>query len=83
MQTGRSKKNRMEPLEFFWDNLLSRSPERILAIFKTVDEESQQIVISHLRKMASETGWHPEQVISAQAALDVLADIFPEVKQEK
>ena len=30
---------------------------------------------AHLRVMTSEDGWHPEQVISAQAALDVIAAI--------
>jgi len=70
----------MEPLEFFWENILSRSPERIRAIFKTIDEDSQRAVIIHLEKMTNEEGWHPEQVISAQAALDALIDLFPASK---
>ena len=32
-------------------------------------------VSAHLHLMTSEDGWHPEQVISAQAALDVIAAI--------
>ncbi len=62
----------MDPLEFFWDRLLSRSPEQIRAIFKTIDETSQREVLAHLKKMTTEEGWHPEQVISAQTALNVI-----------
>lgn len=64
----------MDPLEWFWEKLLSRSPEQIRAVFKTIDEASQREVLVHLKKMASEEGWHPEQAASARAALEALAE---------
>jgi hypothetical protein len=59
-------------LEKTWDALLSRDPEKIVRTFSTLDLDSQHVVLEHLKKMVSETGWHPEQVISAQAALQAL-----------
>lgn len=70
-----------EPLEMIWDNLLSRSPERIRAVFASLDEESRCEVIAHLKRMASEDGWHPEQVASARAALDTLKDLDPSLNE--
>ena len=59
-------------LEQAWDDLLSRDPEKIKRRFGLLDRDSQLTVENHLRKMVSEDGWHPEQVLSAQAALDVI-----------
>jgi hypothetical protein len=59
-------------LEKTWDALLSRDPEKIVRTFSTLDPDSQHVILEHLKKMVSETGWHPEQVISAQAALQAL-----------
>lgn len=73
----------MEPLEYVWDNLLSRSPERIRAVFARLDQASKAEVIAHLNKMTSEDGWHPEQVISARAALDALSTHFDSDKLTK
>lgn len=65
--------NKLEAfLEKTWDALLSREPQKIQETFKQLDPESQRVVIDHLKKMASEDGWHPEQVLSARAALDAL-----------
>lgn len=64
--------NDVEDLETMWDQLLSRQPDQIRAAFGTLDENEQQAVIGHLKNMAEEEGWHPEQRISAQAALDTL-----------
>ncbi|MEN4013634.1 MAG: hypothetical protein AB1453_12590 [Chloroflexota bacterium] len=64
-----------DPLEIFWDNLLSREPTRIRAAFATLDHASQSAVLTHLERMASEDGWHPEQAASAQAALRELREI--------
>lgn len=61
-----------DPLELFWDQILSRSPDQIRAAFARLDEPSRREVIAHLHRMASEEGWHPEQVASARAALDAL-----------
>lgn len=65
----------LDPIQLFWDNLLSREPARIQWAFSTLDENSKQAVINHLEKMISETGWHPEQVKSAQAALETIKKI--------
>jgi hypothetical protein len=62
----------IEPLEILWDNLLSRQPERIQSAFRQLDAAGQQGVWRHLQRMATEPGWHPEQVRSAQVALDSL-----------
>lgn len=61
-----------DPLEILWDGLLSRDPKRILATYSGLDPESQQVVIEHLLRMTREDGWHPEQIQSAQTALDTL-----------
>jgi hypothetical protein len=57
-------------IENLWERLLSRQPELIRAAFQSLRPEEQQDVQAHLLRMVSETGWHPEQVASAQAALD-------------
>ncbi|MBP9040313.1 MAG: hypothetical protein KBF64_00920 [Anaerolineaceae bacterium] len=59
-------------LEQAWDGILSRDRERILNTFHSLDAESQKTVFNHLNRMASEEGWHPEQVKSAQCALKVI-----------
>ena len=57
-------------IENLWDHLLSRQPELIRAAFQSLAPQEQQDVLAHLQRMVSETGWHPEQIASAQAALD-------------
>jgi hypothetical protein len=59
-------------LEDTWDKLLSRDPSLVRLTYASMDEASQIIVISHLHKMSSEPGWHPEQVLSALAALQAI-----------
>jgi hypothetical protein len=61
-----------DPVELFWESLLSRQPDQILAAFHSVDKTTQAQVLEHLHQMVSEEGWHPEQVLSAQTALEVL-----------
>ena len=56
----------------FWDALLSRQEEQVRAAFNSLDEERKNAVSSHLQRMVSEPGWHPEQRLSAQAALKAL-----------
>ena len=65
----------MNVAEIIWDALLSREEDQIRPAFLALDAETRQAVGAHLRVMTSEDGWHPEQVISAQAALDVIATI--------
>jgi hypothetical protein len=61
-----------DPVELFWESLLSRQPDQIQAAFNSVDKDTQAQVLEHLRQMATEEGWHPEQVISASTALEIL-----------
>lgn len=60
-------------LEQLWNDLLSREDRKIRKAFTILDEESQQAVLRHLNRMSEEPGWHPEQRISAKAALRALA----------
>jgi len=59
-------------LDRLWSNLLSRQPALIREAFEGLSPSEQQSIIDHLRKMAHEAGWQPEQRLSAQAALNVL-----------
>ena len=59
-------------LEETWSALLSRDKREILRAFNALDETSRKVVIEHLKKMATEEGWHPEQVVSAENALSAI-----------
>jgi hypothetical protein len=59
-------------LEKTWDGLLSREESQIIRAYSPLDADSQRTVYTHLQKMVSEPGWHPEQVISARKALEVI-----------
>ena len=67
----------VDPLELFWNEILSRHPEKVRAAFIGLDTETKQAVLVHLERMTSESGWHPEQVRSAQVALTALK---PEIR---
>ena len=58
--------------ESIWDDLLSRQPARILSKFAQLSKEEQTEVSLHLRRMATEPDWHPEQRLSAQVAIGVI-----------
>ena len=60
-----------------WDAILSRKPETIRSAYLHLDPSSQKVVMEHLKKMATEEGWHSEQVLSARAALDALGSLDP------
>lgn len=62
----------LDPLEIIWDGLLSREPDLIRTTYAALDPGSQREALGHLRKMATEPDWHPEQRISALAALAAL-----------
>ena len=71
--TGKTRaRNLPDRLEELWDDLLSRSPERVKAAFATLDPAEQKVVLEHLHKMAGEAGWQPEQRHTAQVALQIL-----------
>lgn len=61
-------------IEDLWDVLLSRQREQVRVAFSSLDEERKAAVFAHLQRMASEPDWHPEQSLSAQAALNALKD---------
>ena len=65
----------MNEVEIVWEALLSRDVAQIRPAYLALDAQTRRAVGSHLRVMTSEDGWHPEQVISARAALDVIAAI--------
>jgi hypothetical protein len=67
----------------FWDNMLSRDPQKILAAYKPLDKHDRQVVLDHLNRMLNEVGWHSEQRDSAQAALQSLEEIFIEEERQK
>lgn len=61
-------------LASLWENLLSRQETRIRTAYASLTREEREAVISHLKRMAAEPGWHTEQRKSAQAALAALED---------
>ncbi len=63
-----------DPLEKLWDNLLSRQNNQIRAAYQELTSEEKDAVLEHLQRMVSEPGWHPEQRLSAKAALRVLGE---------
>lgn len=60
-------------LEILWNDLLSRDDTKVQEAFARLEFEEQQAVLAHLRRMSVEEGWHPEQRLSARAALEALA----------
>ena len=64
----------IEPLEIFWDSILSRQPEKIRLAFEALEVEGQKNVLAHLIRMSTEDGWHPVQRASASAALETLSE---------
>jgi hypothetical protein len=62
----------MVPVEIVWEKILSRDAEQIKETFSSLDIASQANVLAHLRVICEEEGWHPEQKISAQTALDTI-----------
>jgi Lon protease-like protein len=64
-------------LEKTWSALLSRDRVEVLRAYRALDPQSRQVVLHHLTKMATETGWHPEQALSAQSALEAIKSEEP------
>lgn len=67
--------NEYYSLEDFWDDILSRLPERVKAAYGSLEIGEQQALLAHLKKMTKEKDWHPEQRKSARAALKVIAGL--------
>jgi hypothetical protein len=60
--------------EALWDQLLSRQQDQIRKAYYALTATERKAVLNHLIRMSSEAGWHEEQRVSAQAALQVIAD---------
>jgi len=58
-----------QDLQAIWDALLSRQAERVLAMYNSLGSRDKERVLAHLKRMSTESGWHPEQRASAIAAL--------------
>ena len=65
----------MDDLQRLWGSILSRQPALIRETWAGLSEEERGSVHAHLQRMVSEDGWAGPQRISAQAALDALADL--------
>lgn len=63
----------MDEIEQLWEHLLSRQSELIRQAYMGLAQEEQEAVMTHLKRMVDEPDWHPEQRISARAALDALS----------
>lgn len=61
-----------DPLELFWNAVLSRQPARIRRAVKPLDEAARRALLDHLKSMVTEEDWLPQQRASAQAAIDVI-----------
>ena len=63
-------------LENLWNNILSREADLICEQYEALSDLDQLTVWEHLNRMASEEGWHPEQVKSATIAIEALNDKY-------
>ncbi|HEX9091500.1 MAG TPA: hypothetical protein VF831_08410 [Anaerolineales bacterium] len=72
---------RGDQLELLWNDLLSRQPERIKSAFTSLDTPSRKSVLIHLQHMANDSGWQPEQRLSALAAIQALQDYSHQVEE--
>jgi hypothetical protein len=61
-----------DSIENFWEEILSRQPERIKPAFASLSADEKEAVLDHLKRMTSEPGWHSEQIASASKALEIL-----------
>jgi hypothetical protein len=62
----------MDDPTLFWDNLLSREANKIETAWRSLPQAYRKDVRDHLVAMVTELDWHPEQVKSAEAALNVI-----------
>ncbi len=60
--------------ESFWEEVLSGRPGRVRAALAALPPETRAAVVTHLRRMAAETGWSAAQQDRAQAALRALGE---------
>jgi hypothetical protein len=77
------QEKKMDWLQGFWEKLFSREPAQIEAAWRMLDKVQQKDVRAHLCSMVTELDWDPEQVRSAEAALDVIDRMKPESGKEE
>ena len=65
----------MNAIEQLWEAILSRDAELVATEFSKLDEIDRLTINDHLRKMATEPGWHIEQRRSAQTAIDIISKL--------
>jgi hypothetical protein len=63
-----------DPLQAFWDDILSEDSTKISDTFKSLSATEQQKVLVHLYKMTNEPGWHSAQVQTASKAIQVIEE---------
>jgi hypothetical protein len=68
--------NQEDALEILWGQLLSRQAALVRAAYARLEPDDQQAVVTHLRRMSAEAGWHPEQRKSARSALRALNSLL-------
>ncbi len=66
----------MDDIEELWEKLLSRDQDLIENAFMSLTRTEQNQVFNHLKTMSTESGWHEEQKISADAAIEVITRIM-------
>jgi hypothetical protein len=59
-----------------WTEILSRNEEQIRQSFLSLSQTEKITIRAHLIKMTTEPDWHPQQIKSAQIALDAVKDIL-------
>jgi hypothetical protein len=70
-----TKEVTLKGLEELWEHLLSRKAERVKQAFSALTKDEQESVLAHLKCMSEEPGWHANQRISAQFALDAVKSV--------
>lgn len=60
-------------IEALWGDLLSQEAGRIKTTFNRLLPAEQENILKHLKRMATESDWHPNQRVAAQAALQILS----------
>jgi hypothetical protein len=63
-----------DPLQIFWDDILSENPMKITDTFNSLSASEQQKVLVHLYKMTNEPDWHSAQVQTASKAIEVIEE---------
>ena len=63
-----------DPLQTFWDDILSEDPRKITKTFNSLTASEQQKILVHLYKMTNEPGWLSTQVQTASKAIKAIEE---------